>query len=398
MSSIAIIGAGCSGLAAAHVLQEAGYTVTLFEKSDDVGGRVTTGKRDGFIYDYGAQYIKGGNSPVSDKLITERFHADDLIDISKPVWIFDGQGRIQEGDPVQNADPKWTYRGGLLRLPKRMAEGLDIRLNTGVGRIEQVVSEEQPKVVTPTGRPTGIVSTKPGPGVEGSPGGRPRGSTPTDHFRSIWRLFDTSGQVPGDFEHLLITLPASQALELIEGSRGAMHVAPTGWFDVVCAGLSKARYNPLLSVMLGYGTGLRSRPYYALVNSDKAHAISWLAWENEKAEERVPQGTGLLIAQMAPQYTQDYWDMPDNEIVEDVGRLVAELIDEDLPVPVFTDVQRWNYALPAEKADGVEVNAASLPLGLAFCGDGFVGGRVHLALEDGIRAAQRIIQGHLEEQ
>jgi renalase len=393
MPSIAIIGAGCSGLAAAHVLQEAGYTVTLFEKSDDVGGRATTGKRGGFIYDYGAQYIKG-SSPVSDKLITERFRVDDLIDIRKPVWIFDGQGHIQEGDPVQNADPKWTYRSGLLRLPKRMAEGLDIRLNTCVERIEQVLPGEQPKVVTPAGRPKGIVSTAPGPGVGGSSlDGPPKGIAPRDQTRSIWRLFDTSGQVLQDFERVLITIPASQAVELIEESRSAMNVAPTSWSDVVCAGLSKARYNPLLSVMLGYGIRPRSRPFYALVNTDKAHAVSWLAWEHEKAVERVPRGAGLLIAQMAPGYTLDHWDRPDNEIVKDVGRLVAELIDEDLPAPVFTDVRRWNYALPAEKADGVEVNALSLPQGLAFCGDGFVGGRVHLALEDGIRAAQQIIQG-----
>ncbi len=396
MPSIAIIGAGCSGLAAAHVLQEAGYTVTLFEKSDDVGGRAITEKRDGFIYDYGAQYIKG-SSPVSEELITKRFRVDDLIDIRKPVWIFDGQGHIQEGDPVQNADPKWTYRSGLSRLPKRMAEGLDIRLNSSVGWVEQVVSGEQSQIVTPTGRPRGIVSTVPGLGVRGSSGGRPQGIAPTEHFRGIWRLFDTSEQVLGDFGQLLITVPASQAVEIIEGSRGAMNVASTGWSDVVCTVLSKAHYNPLLSVMLGYGIGLRLRPYYALVNTDKAHPISWLAWEHEKAPERVPQGAGLLIAQMAPRYTLDHWYMPDSGIVEDVGRLVAELINEDLPPPVFTDVRRWRYALPGEEADEVVVNAASLPQGLAFCGDGFVGGRVHLALEDGIRVAQQIIQGHIEE-
>jgi len=352
MLSIAIVGAGCSGLAAAHVLQDAGYTVTLFEQSDDVGGRATTGKQNGFIYDYGAQYIKGG-SLVSEKLITERFRVGDLIDIGKPVWIFDSQRCIQEGDPVQNADPKWTYRSGLVMLAKRMAEGLDVRLNTCVSLIEQV--------------------------------------------HSIWRLYDISGQVLGDFEHLLITIPANQAIELLRGDKGAMNWTPTGWMGVVSANLGKARYNPLLSVMLGYGMVLRSRPYYALVNTDKGHPISWLAWEHEKAAERVPQGAGLLIAQMAPQYTLDHWDAPNNDIVEDVGRLTAELIDEDLPVPVFTDIRRWRYALPAEKADGVEVNAASLPHGLAFCGDGYIGGRVHLALEDGIRVAHQIIQGRTEE-
>src|SRR5437667_4647416 len=139
MTSIAIIGAGCSGLAAAHTLLDAGYTVTLFEKSRDVGGRATTRKRNGFIYDSGAQYIKPG-SPVSISLITERFRMPDLIDIYKPVWIFDGMGRIQEGDPVQNAEPKWSYRSGLITLAQCMAEGLDIQFETSIHHVEQTLA------------------------------------------------------------------------------------------------------------------------------------------------------------------------------------------------------------------------------------------------------------------
>src|SRR6266487_1144234 len=120
MPSVAIIGAGCSGLAAAHELRDAGFAVTVFEKSSGVGGRAATRNQQGFIYDYGAQYIKQGSS-VSVALITERFHVADLINISKPVWIFDGHGYIQEGDPIQNAEPKWNYRSGLNTLPVSMA-------------------------------------------------------------------------------------------------------------------------------------------------------------------------------------------------------------------------------------------------------------------------------------
>ncbi|MFL5693628.1 MAG: FAD-dependent oxidoreductase, partial [Ktedonobacteraceae bacterium] len=136
MVAIAIIGAGSSGLAAAHVLKDAGHTVTLFEKSHGVGGRVATREQAGFIYDHGAQYIKGG-SPASTALITERFYLNDLINISKPVWVFDAQGHIQEGDPLQNADPKWTYRSGLNALIRRMAEGLNIHLHTYINHITQ---------------------------------------------------------------------------------------------------------------------------------------------------------------------------------------------------------------------------------------------------------------------
>src|ERR1700730_8390959 len=126
LKSIAVIGAGCSGLAAAHILRDAGHTVTVFERSDEVGGRAATRQRQGFTYDHGAQYVKGG-SPVSSALITERFPAADLVDIAKPVWVFDQQGHIQEGDPLQNREPKWTYRSGLNALAREITRGLEIR-------------------------------------------------------------------------------------------------------------------------------------------------------------------------------------------------------------------------------------------------------------------------------
>ncbi len=340
MMNIAIIGAGCSGLAAAHTLRDAEHNVVVFEQDRAPGGRATTRKRDGFIYDHGAQYIKRG-SPASVAFITERFLVPDLIDIDKPVWIFDGAGRIQEGDPEQNAEPKWCYRSGLGALAERMAAGLDIRRGTAIARLQQ-----------------------------GGPG---------------WQLFNAAGNMVGDCQRLLIAIPVPQALELVKTSHmeGALQAA-------IGAQLSAARYNPLLSVSLGYRPRPVTRPYYALVNSDRAHAISWLAWEHEKAPERAPADAGLLIAQMAPGYSEQYWHMPDADIYRDVARRVASLIDEDLPAPCFTDITRWRYALPSAKTDADALNAATIPAGLAFCGDGFVGGRVHLAIEHGIMTGQRL--------
>ena len=341
MPSVAIIGAGCSGLAAAHELHDAGYVVTIFEQSREVGGRAASRDQQGFIYDYGAQYIKSGSS-VSVDLITRRFWLADLLDISKPVWIFNREGHIQEGDPVQNAEPKWNYRSGLNALAKRMAQGLDIRLQTRIDYLQ--------------------------PGTTG------------------WKLFDNLGQSAGEFVRVLITIPASEATELIKASQ-----IPYTRQEEICALLDKARYNPLISVMLGYRPAPEVRPYYALVNTNKAHAISWLAWEHEKASERVPEGAGLLIAQMAPQYSQDNWHKPDAELIDDVANRITVLLDEPLNKPFFSDLYHWRYALPAEKADAGKLNALAMPLGIAFCGDAFVGGRVHLALEHGVEVARRLI-------
>ena len=341
MPSIAIIGAGCSGLAAAHELHDTGCAVTVFEQSQQVGGRATTGQQEGFIYDYGAQYIKRG-SAISISLITERFQLDDLIDIAKPVWIFDRDGHIQEGDPIQNAEPKWNYRSGLLALAKRMAQDLDIRLQIPVGSIQQSV--------------TG------------------------------WKLFDQQGENCGEFDQVLITIPASEAAELVKNSK-----IQDRHQKEICALLEEAKYNPLISVTLGYRPIPLERPYYALVNTDKAHPISWLAWEHEKTLERVPEGAGMLIAQIAPQYSHNNWHLTDSEIISDVARRITDLLDEPLDKPCFSDVYRWKYALPAEKADAEQLNALTMPLGLAFCGDAFVGGRVHLALEHGVEVARQMV-------
>ncbi len=342
MTSIAIIGAGISGLAAAHTLQDAGHTVTLFEKSHGVGGRAATRKRDGFIYDHGAQYFKGG-SELSTEWITKKFVTPDLLDIAKPVWIFDSMGHIKPGDPKQNADPKWSYRTGFTAFAKRMAQTLDVRLTTRVERVQQ--------------RTDG------------------------------WHIFAAENTLLGNFERLVVTLPATQAVELVEASEFTGELEQT-----ISTQLRQAVYNPVISVMLGYQPAPQTRPYYALVNTDKSHALSWLAWEHEKAPERVPEGTGLLIAQMSPQYSKTHRETPQTHLFQDVAALVSTLLTEDLHAPVFTDVQYWRYALPAQKADADALLGFTLPAGLAFCGDGFVGGRAHLALEDGVRVAQRLLE------
>ncbi len=341
MPSVAIIGAGCSGLAAAHVLRDDGHDVTLYEASGAVGGRATTRARAGFIYDHGAQYIKQG-APSSVAFITQRFRTPDLINIEKGVWIFDQAGHIQKGDPAQNAEPRWSYRNGLISLPHRMAEDLNIVYNTPITRLQ------------------------------------------LDQQR--WTLHSQNGQASAAFSHVLVTLPAPQATDLMQASQ-----CPQELQDTALAHLRAARYNPLLSVALGYRARPRTRPYYALVNTDKAHAISWLAWEHEKAPERAPAGTGLLIAQMAPSYSAAHWQTTDADLVRDVAQRVSELLGEPLHEPYFSDIQRWPYALPAEKADATQLNAATRSHGLTFCGDAYVGGRVHLAMEHGMTVAREMV-------
>ncbi|GAB93400.1 phytoene desaturase family protein [Gordonia rhizosphera] len=57
MSRIVIVGAGVGGLAAAVRLQALGHRVTVFEKSDTVGGKLGVLEHDGFVFDTGPSLV-----------------------------------------------------------------------------------------------------------------------------------------------------------------------------------------------------------------------------------------------------------------------------------------------------------------------------------------------------
>lgn len=54
---VAVIGAGCAGLAAAAALREAGLTVTVLEARDRIGGRAVTAPLFGMPFDLGAAWL-----------------------------------------------------------------------------------------------------------------------------------------------------------------------------------------------------------------------------------------------------------------------------------------------------------------------------------------------------
>ncbi|MFZ1073464.1 MAG: FAD-dependent oxidoreductase [Verrucomicrobiia bacterium] len=54
---VIVIGAGIAGLAAAYYLRKAGLQVTVLEKENRVGGRMTTVRHNGMVIDCGAQFL-----------------------------------------------------------------------------------------------------------------------------------------------------------------------------------------------------------------------------------------------------------------------------------------------------------------------------------------------------
>jgi renalase len=65
---VAIIGAGVAGSICARGLAERGADVTVFDKGRSIGGRLAQRRRDGAVFDHGAQFVRP-RDPVLTKLL-----------------------------------------------------------------------------------------------------------------------------------------------------------------------------------------------------------------------------------------------------------------------------------------------------------------------------------------
>jgi predicted NAD/FAD-dependent oxidoreductase len=157
--------------------------------------------------------------------------------------------------------------------------------------------------------------------------------------------------------------------------------------DPLLSAFASAPYRAIISVAFEPDRPL-SPPggAYALVNSDRKHAVSWMAFEHCKPGY-VPPGREAVVAQMAHSWSAGRLAAADRSIVSDALKSVSGLLGTPVRAR-WAHISRWPEALP----DGLaprEPFAGLEGRGLFFAGDAFTGGRVHLALEDGFEAGNR---------
>jgi renalase len=339
---VAIVGAGAAGAGAAYALADADVSVMVFEKSRGVCGRAATRRKNGCTYDYGANYVKSADDRVAD-LLTDTLETDGLVDIEEPVWVFDSDGEIAEGREAD--DHKWTYAEGITQLAKRLFAATDATVERQT-RVEELIRADDG-----------------------------------------WKLRDGAGLHLGRFDSVLLTPPAQQTADLL----GAAN-----WEHRLCRDLREqiavVPYRTIVTAVLHYPFEI-DWEYYALVNEDKAHDIGWISNEGCK-DGHVPDGEGLLIVQMSPDWSIEYYDVDDPALTDAAADAVAGLLENpDLASPDWADTQRWRYAQPD---DGVDQSALepAVDHDLYFAGDWVVGeGRVHAALRNGLETGERIADG-----
>jgi hypothetical protein len=119
--SCLVIGAGLSGLTAAHELQRQGWAVTVLDKGRGVGGRLASRSIDGARFDHGAQYFST-KTPEFQRFVAE-LQAADLV---------------AEWPLGFDRHPRYVLRGGMSGLAKYLARHLDVRTGEKVTQLRAV--------------------------------------------------------------------------------------------------------------------------------------------------------------------------------------------------------------------------------------------------------------------
>ena len=112
-----IIGAGVAGLAAGRMAQQAGLKVMMIDKGRRVGGRVSTRRIDGFVFNHGAQFVTSQSSDFGDVL-----HAANTAGMATN-WKIEDKKTVVIGTPMMRA------------IPLFLANDLPIQQNRRIARI-----------------------------------------------------------------------------------------------------------------------------------------------------------------------------------------------------------------------------------------------------------------------
>jgi len=194
LGSVAIIGAGLSGLSCAQALQAAGASVRVFERSSLLGGRCATQLWQGHLVDLGVQYFTAQSGEFKKELLTRLRQFRPIV---SP--ILDQNNQIIPND----RGPRFYVLQGNNYFAHILSHGLEVRLNTAV---ESVAFKDS--IVRCLGETyQAVVSSMPGPQTA--------------------RLFDLP-QSAADYEPCLVALLEYAGTDLGRARESYGRVRPQG--------------------------------------------------------------------------------------------------------------------------------------------------------------------------
>ncbi len=321
---IAIIGAGMAGLTAANQLKHQSK-VTLFDKSRGMGGRMSTRYAEPYEFDHGAQYFT---------CKTNKFRGAVLEAISAghaAPWM--GRARyLKEDGLVQDTGAdRFVSIPRMNSWAKAMGENLDIRLDAKIVKI---------------GRDD-----------------------------AHWVLSFEGGAREGGFTHVILAVPAPQAIALLPANAREFSRAHA------------AKMRACFALMVG----LESLPDlgWETLRSHYPQA-AWIAVNSAKPGR--PDGSApCLVIHSGPDWSDAYAEASRDWVQAQMEAASSKLCGIDISAAPHRVLHRWLYA-----SGGLESESAAAPydpmMKIGLCGDWLKGGRVEGAYLSGVETAEAVLK------
>lgn len=319
-----IVGAGISGLLLARRLQEGGFTVTILEKSRGVGGRMATRRHGQAIFDHGAQFMT-----TRERRFREMVEG----------WLADGLVRPWYRGPLGNM--RYVGLEGMTQVPKVLARGLDIHLQTLV---------------------TGL-------------------HLENGHWTVTARHEDSGEETRHVADLLVLTPPVPQTLDLLATSNVELD------YDEE-EDLRRITYLKCLTVLVQL-EGPAGLPAPGAM--DLNHDV--LRWIGDNSVKGVSPIGGTLTLNSSARFAEAQWDAPDSTRLP----LLLNAAKPFLKVNIKdASLHRWRYSEPTrlykEKQPFRQPFFLDEERRIAMCGDGFAGGRIEAAALSGLALADALLR------
>ncbi|MDB5971493.1 MAG: Flavin-containing monoamine oxidase AofH [Hydrocarboniphaga sp.] len=435
--SVAIIGAGLSGLSAAYRLRKQGWKVGVFESSGLAGGRVQTVHYEGYVIDTGASAL--AESYRGYLQLARELGLGAEIEPAMPAIgiVRDGTIHLLRTNRMMRTGIttgllSWTSKIKLLRL------GFDIVHAKLRGRLDYADMRRAAPLDTESARDYALrVLNGEIDSYLGDPIARTMLITDTDKISKV-ELFSGLANImstrilamrggQGRLPEMLAALVKPQ-LECpvlrVTGSDDHVEVEyrPSGATDsavqrfdacVVCCPLFEAvkicpdlqaLLQPLSSALrytkaITVAVATRIRPscpaFLVQLPSCEDPDIALMFVEHNKCADRAPPGRGLIGVDWEATASERFFDASDEDIVAHTLKSVIKVFPELGDQIEFTQVTRWAAALPLTGVGAYrrigEFNAALDPKSrLQFAADYMSAAGQNTAVEMGARAAARI--------
>ncbi len=127
--SCAIVGAGIAGLTAARRLRNRGIDAVVVEREDFVGGRMSTRRFAGGVFDDGAQFFTV-KDPRFGAMVDRWITAGVVTD-----WFH--SHLIRGGESAPDGYPRYCGIKGMRAITEHLAQGLDLRTGFAVSEVKR---------------------------------------------------------------------------------------------------------------------------------------------------------------------------------------------------------------------------------------------------------------------